>query len=138
MLSAASNIRDIHHTLEVVHSCWGLVVARIHCFGVVVVARIRCFVEDTVAAAAFAAVGAGRTVAVVADIAAAAASAGAEADCTAAFAAVAVVVAGCTDLGVLAEADCWRNRCCDFGHHRFVLLNVVGPGELAGFLHGQV
>ena len=128
MLCTASNIRDNHHSLEVV-------VARTRCFGVVVVAHTDCFVEDIVAVAAFAAAEAGRTVAVVAGIAVAA-SAGAEADCTAAFAAE--VEAGCTDLGVLAEADCWMNRCCDFFHRCCVPPSVVVPGELVEYLREPV
>lgn len=140
MLSTASNIRDNHHTLEVVRSCLGVVVARTRCFGVVVAAHTHCFVEDIVAVAAFAAAEAGRTVAVAAGIAVAAsavaASAGAEAGCTAAFAAE--VGAGCTDLGVLVEADCWMNRCCDFFHHCCVPPSVVVPGELVEYLREPV
>ena len=103
MLCTASNIRDNHHSLEVV-------VARTRCFGVVVVAHTDCFVEDIVAVAAFAVAEAGRTVAVVAGIAVVA-SVGAE--------------AGCTDLDVLIDYLGWIG----FVRRCFVLPNVAEPRE---------
>lgn len=130
----ASNIRDIPHTLVAVARIrlGAVAAARMRRFVGVVVACIRCFGEDIVAAVAFAAAGAVRTV-VGADIAVAA-SAVAEAGCTAAFAAE----AGRTDLHVSAHG-CWKLRCWGgFVHHRLVLPSVVGPREPVGFLRGRV
>jgi len=111
LLSAAFNILEIHHTQ-------------------VAAVRIHCFEEDTVVAEASAEVeaghivaaevGAGRTVA-EADIAASAAEA--EAGCTAA---AAEEEAGCTDLGAWIVPDSTTRFGCV---RRFVLPNVVGPGE---------
>ncbi len=132
LLSAASNILDIHHTLVAAEAGAGRTVAAGAEAGhTVAEAGIAASAEEGAGHTVAAGVEAGHTV-VEADIAA---SAGVEAGCTADVAAAGEEEAGCRDPGVSVDLD-WTTR-FGFFRRRHVLPNVVAPRELVEFLRGQ-